>query len=339
MQAYHMSMYVWGGTGGEATASARKAAEPAAPLAAEATPVSRVGRAPNIQHKPTVWVHIGDWPDPLAVVDGVAIARKDVVADLQAAVEDGTLADDIDEMTGLRAAATALEARVDSELVRNALQPPEQAKIAAKVTAETRREQARAGGSGPWLEGLKRQGQTEISHARWLEQQAGLELLVARLAPVTVTEAELLERFAAQKGALSRPAAWRVREQVVADGGKELPAAEQAWRTDVELGDERLAALKSLKPKTWSAPFQTRDGKRRIQWLEKRPAKVPTFAEAKARMLAYVTFLRTWDAGHAILLRLRNHAKVQRMSPFDKPPGGLPVATDVTPAAFEEEDD
>lgn len=308
-----------------------------------------------------MWSHIADWPEPVALVDGVAIAKKDLVADLQAAVEGGVLANDVDEVTGMRAAATALEARIDALIVQKAVASlPTKAALAGVVDAELAGEVKRAGGKDGWLKSIARRGQTEESRKRALVTQAGLDALAVHAGAVLMaTDAELRERFEHQQKLLTLPAALRLREvsvplpptptaaQVTAAEARlnvqvkagKLTAPEGDWQTRRELGAERWQAAQALKPGQLSAVVRSPFGVHRMQVVEKRAEHVQTWAEAKPRLAAYVKRFRTFEAGHALLLKLRAQAKVQRMSPFDHPPGGLPLAGDVTMGAFEEDDD
>lgn len=307
-----------------------------------------------------MWSHVADWPEPVAVVDGAAIARKDLVADLQAAVEGGVLANDVDEVMGLRAAATALEARIDALIVQKAL-GKDAAKAQAGVDAELAREIAQAGGRDNWLKMLLKRGITAESHLRTLTTEAQLHVLVEQRTPFSVTDAELRERYEHEQKSLTIPAAVRVLEvaeslsptptptvaqvaqaqarvAALAKAGK-WSRPESGWQTRRELGPERWTAVEALKVGETTPLLRTPFGVHQLKVVAKRAARQLTFAESKQKLAAYVQRMK-WVRLDAILLaKLRSEAKVQRFSPFDHPPGGLPLAGAVTMAEFEEEDD
>ncbi len=330
----------------------------AAALPEDATPSTRSTRAPSVQHKPTMWSHVADWPDPVAIVDGTAIARKDLVADLQAAVAGGVLANDVDEVTGMRAAATALDARIDALIVQKAI-GAEAAKAQTGAAAAAAREVAQAGGRDNWLHALLKRGLSEESHLRTLTTEAQLHVLVERQTPFTVTDAELRERYESEARSLTLPAAVQVLE--VAEALPTTPTAAQVtdaqahvtarvktgkwptkapvWQTHRELGPQRWAAVEALKVEGTTPLVRTPFGVHQLKLVARRDAHKATFAEAKQQLAAYVQRMK-WVRLDAILLaKLRSEAKVQRFSPFDHPPGGLPLAGAVTMAEFEEEDD
>lgn len=314
-------------------------------------------RAPKRTDKPTLWFALKQWPETLATVDGTPILKRDVVADLQTQQENGLLTLEEDPQTGLRAAATALDARVDALVVAHALAPADQAKVQADAQELLRREQVGAGGKAAWLESLKKRGLDEARRLRALEVQAGLHLLTERTHPVQVTEAELRERYAHNQKMLTLPAAMKVQEVALALGptptALQLQAGEQAlqkpekmtelrdldWQNLRQLGPERWQALQHVKAGMWTPVVRTRFGLHRLKWTAQRAEHVQTWAEAKPRLLAYVLKFRTWEAGHELLLKLRGDAHIERMPPFAEPPGGLPLAGQVTAAAFEEDDD
>ncbi len=305
-----------------------------------------------------MWSRVRDWPDPVAVVQDTPIARKDLLADLQAEVDGGVLTNDVDEVTGLRAAATALEARIDAVIVHKAV--PTGAILAVERAAQSElvAEQTRAGGRDLWLKAIARRGQSEEGRKRSLLTQAGLDALVAKDVP-PATEADLRERYEHNQKLLTLPAAVRVREisvpttdkpgSVLAGAaetklsaqvlGDQLTTPTSGWLTRRELGPERWAAVANLKVGLLTPIVRTSFGVHRLQVIEHRAERKQSWAEAKVRLAAYVERFRTFEAGHKLLLKLRAAAKVQRFSPFDHPPGGLPLAGDVTVGAFEEDDD
>ncbi len=330
----------------------------AASLPETATPAARSGRAPSIQRKPTMWSHVADWPDPVAVVDGTPVAKKDLVAELQAGVEGGVLANDVDEVTGLRAAATALEARIDALIVQKAV-ATDAGKADAAVQVELARELATTGGREKWLKALKRRGVTEETHMRTLRTQAQLHVLVEKETPFKVTDAELRERYESQRAMLAVPAAVQTAEfsealpvgataaqiaqaqarlDAQVSAGK-WPKVDSSWQTARALGPERWAALQGLKVGAVTPQVRTAFGLHRLKLLAQRASRQPTFAEAKPQLAAYVQRMKWVPLDAIALAKLRAAAKVQRFSPFDHPPGGLPLSGAVTMAAFEEEED
>lgn len=232
-------------------------------------------RAPTRPAPPSLWSRVDTWPDVLATVDDTPVSKRDVVKDLQQQMETGVLANDVDHITGLRAAATALEARVDALIVARAVTPADKAAVAKELARLQKFDVDHAGGREPWLASLKRRGLTEAARGRTLEMRAGLNVLTEKSAKIVVTDAELRERFAHQQA-------------------------------------------------------EMRDGS---------PGKKRTFAQAKPQLFGYVHGFRLWEAGRLMLLKLRGTARITRSAPFDNPPGGLPLAGDLTPVAFEEDDD
>ncbi len=330
----------------------------AADLPAAVMPAARSQRPPSVVRKPNLWSHVHDWPDPVAVVDGTPIARKDLVADLQVAVEGGVLDAEVGEVMGLRAAATALEARIDALIVQQAI-GKDAAQAQAGVDTALAREIGQAGSRENWLKILLKRGMTAESHLRTLTTEAQLHVLVERETPFAVTDAELRERYESEEKSLTVPAAVRVLEVAealpvtptdaqVAQAQARVAAAvkagkwstpERGWQTQRELGKERWAAVQTLQVGGLTPPVRTGFGVHQLKLVAQRTAHKPTFAEAKQQLAAYVQRMK-WVRLDAILLaKLRGAAKVQRFSPFDHPPGGLPLAGAVTMAEFEEEDD
>jgi parvulin-like peptidyl-prolyl isomerase len=118
-----------------------------------------------------------------------------------------------------------------------------------------------------------------------------------------------------------------------------LDAPERGWQTQRELGSQRWAAVAMLQVGQLTPVVRSPFGVHRLQLLEKRAEHTATLDEAKPRLLAELQQLHLYQTSRALLLKLRAKAKVQRMAPFDHPPGGLPMAGDVTLDAFEEDDD
>lgn len=245
-----------------------------APAAASPTD-ARSSRAPTRPAPPSLWSRVDTWPEVLATVDGTPVIKKDLVKDLQQQMETGVLANDVDHITGLRAAATALEARVDALIVARAVTPADKAAVAKELARLQKFDVDHAGGREPWLVSLKRRGLTEAARGRTLEMRAGLNVLTEKSAKIVVTDAELRERY---------------------DG-----------------------LHKMMRPS--------------------HPQAKESFGQAKPSLLASVRQMRLWEQGQRLLIKLRGTAKVERVSPFDRPPGGLPMAGDVTMAEFEEDDD
>ena len=332
--------------------------EPAVALAPAPTAAEREARAPNVPHPPTLWAKAATWPDPVVWVADVAVAKAAIVADLQTAMEGGVIAHDVEEVAGMRAAATALEARIDAILVEKAVPPSANSAIQRAVAAALAAEVARAGGRELWLAAIARRGEDAVMRERSLATQARLDWLAAPLV-LAPTETELRERYSHQRQGLTLAAAVQVREVAVAlaptAGEAERAIAEaqllaqvhrgklaapvRGWQTRRELGEDRWAALAPLAVGELTSTVRTAFGLHRLQLAAKRPEHAPTFEEARPRLVAYVQKFRSYEAGHALLLRLRAGGQVKRLPPFDAPPGGLPVAGDVTVGAFEEDDD
>jgi hypothetical protein len=303
-------------------------------------------------------VRAAAWPDPVAKVGGEAIPRHEIVGDLQAAVRGGILAETADDLTLLRAAATALEARIDAAVVAKAVPSDAAERVTRATTAALAAEMARAGGRDGWLLSTARRGENEAMRLRALSQEAGLDALAAGQLP-PVSDAELHERFEHQTHMLLSPASVRVREvaeplppmpttaQVTAAEAAlarqvhtdKLDAPERGWQTRRELGPERWTAVQTLQVGQLSAVVRSPFGLHRLQVIEKRPERPATFAEAKPRLLAYVARMHRVQADAVRLAALRREAHIERFAPFDHPPGGLPLTGSVTVSAFEEDDD
>ncbi len=328
---------------------------PVVPLPGAVTPAEQPLAA---HHGPAMLAHVGNWPDPVAIVDGVPVAKKALVSDLQAAVEGGVLADDVDEVTGMRAAATALEARIDALIVEKAV-GKDAVKAQPALDAELAREIGQAGGRENWLSILKKRGVSEEARRRTLTTAAQLHVLVEAQTPFTASDAELRERYAEQARSLVVPAAVQVLEvaeplaltptaaqladaqarvaQAVAAGKWSTPP--QGWQTPRALGTVRWAAVAGLQPGQTTAVLRTPFGLHQLKVVAQRAEHKLTFAEAKPELAAYLQRLKWVRLDTIALAKLRAEAKVQRFSPFDKPPGGLPLAGAVTMAEFEEEED
>ena len=308
--------------------------------------------------KPSIATRTAAWPDPLAKVAGTAIAKNEVVGDLEAAVHGGTLAADADDVTLLRTAATALEARIDAAVVAAAI-GQDAPKAQAAFDTLLAREVAQAGGRERWQKVLASRGISEASHLRTLRTEAQLHVLVEAQTPFTVTDDELQERYAEQAKALIAPAAVQVLEVAealpVTPTGQQLAAAQarvseavkaekwpttaQRWQTPRELGPERWAAVAALQPGETTGLLRTPFGVHRLKLVARRAEHKLTFAEAKQQLAAYLQRLKWVRLDGILLAKLRADAKVQRFAPFDNPPGGLPLAGAVTMAEFEEEED
>jgi hypothetical protein len=121
--------------------------------------------------------------------------------------------------------------------------------------------------------------------------------------------------------------------------GTQLKTPDRGWQTRRELGPERWAAVEALKVGQLSPLVRTAFGVHRLQLIERRAERAQSWAEAKDRLSTEFKRGRTFEAGHALLLKLRGESKIQRMVPFDRPPGGIPLAGPLTSTGFEEDDD
>ena len=328
------------------------------PSPAVAPTVARAEPPPIAEPKPTMWSHVAQWPDPVAVVDGTPITKQELLDDLHVAQAGGTLANDVDEVTGMRAAATVLEARIDALIVHKAV-GQDAPKAQAAFETLLAREITQAGGREKWQKVLLTRGISEASHRRTLMTEAQLHVLVEAQTPFTVTDAELQERYAEQAKALIVPAAVQVLEvaeplpptpttaqladaqarvaQAVKAGKWSTPP--QGWQTQRALGPVRWTAAAALRPGEMTPLLRTPFGAHQLKLLAHRPEHKLTFAEAKPQLAAYLQRLKWVRLDGIVLAKLRADAKVQRFAPFDHPPGGLPLAGAVTMAEFEEEED
>ena len=134
-------------------------------------------------------------PDPVATVDGHAIQRDDLRADLRALANSGVLREDADEVTWQRTAATQLEARIDRLLVQMAAGTLRVAQAEAAAQQELLREIAKFGSEAELDAHLRRHGETRATHVQQLAARKCLDQLVDLKGATKVSDEELRERY------------------------------------------------------------------------------------------------------------------------------------------------
>ncbi len=175
-------------------------------------------------------------PDPVATVDGHAIARDDLRADVRALEQTGVLRADADEVSWRRAAATQLEARIDRLLVQTAAGEQSVAKAEAVAQQELLREIKKFGSEAALDGHLQRHGETRATHLQQLAARKCLDQLVDLKGATQVSDEALRERYDRHPG---WPMAF---EQAKAGMARALQRARHFEQGRMLLGQLRAAA-------------------------------------------------------------------------------------------------
>lgn len=185
----------------------------------------------------------------VATVDGSAIDRAELAADVWALVDGGVLDLSAGSVAWQRAAATVLQAKIDAALIAGALGAQRTALVRHLAEQEITAEIQQHGTRAAWLASLRRRGETAASHLEALATRRGLDALVDRLGSARVADEEVRERLAHHQD-------W----PVAPDAARRAIAWSLLRARHFESGRMLLGQLRAAATIVRQAPFDTPPG-------------------------------------------------------------------------------